>query len=225
MRILIIIAGTNVPSNSETLAHAFIEGLRQIPECHTDTLTLRTLDLRPFSLACYEPGFQPEEDFVRLQAALESADGFVIASPIWNFGVPGHLKNAIDRCGSFGVDAETRTTGQWNGKPFYLIFTGGAPHAVWSALIRRTLSGIPTALRYFDAVHIGTHYEGRCTTGKGRFGLVVDQRPKSLETMRTLGTAFGHIVQTHAQTGKLPLKQRIVHRIDILSQRLRRIVS
>lgn len=221
MKIAAIVGGMNDPSNSEVLARAFLEGAAKAG-AETQLITLRGKTIEPFTLGAYASAQPPEEDFRVVQAAIESADGLVVASPIWNFGIPANLKNVIDRCGTFGLDAETRTVGQWGGKPFYLIFTGGAPHAAWRGLFRKTTSSVPTALQYFGGVHAGSHFEGRCMTAKGVFGLVVDKRLESLAVVRAKGEQFAHLVQTHADTGKLPMRLRAKRKFYQVAQYIQR---
>ncbi len=217
MRIVTIVGGTSDPSNSETLARAFNEGLKAAG-AETEIITLRDKTIDPFTLRCYAPDFQPEEDFKAIQSAIERADGLVIASPVWNFGIPANLKNVIDRCGAFGLDRETRTKGQWKDKPFYLIFTGGAPAAAWTGLFRRTTSAVPVALQYFGGAQIGTHFEPRCMIDKGVFGHVVDKRPASLAAMKAKGESFARIVKSHAETGALPLTVTFMRKFYALGQ-------
>jgi multimeric flavodoxin WrbA len=202
MDILVLVAGTNDPSNSHALANAFAQGIQQEGDAHIHTRRLKDLKINHFTIDFYEKSCTQEEDFCMLQDLIEKSSGLVIASPIWNFGVPAHLKNLIDRMGSFALD-ETRTQGTLNGKPFYLIFTGGAPGPAW-ALLKQTTSSVPVGLQYFGATLAGTHYEPRCTKGKGKFGLVVDERPRSLAHMRKAGEKFAKICRVYHDTGKLP---------------------
>ena len=146
---------------------------------------------------------------MKIQKSIQCADGIVIATPIWNFGVPAHLKNFIDRMGSFALD-ETRSKGTLNGKPFYFIFTGGAPAPAWKGMMRKTTSFVQEGLRYFGASPVGTFFEGKCTLGRGKFGLVVDQRPETLERCRKEAKQFALVVQKYAETGKPPLKQNLI---------------
>ncbi len=221
MKIACIVGGLNDPSNSETLARAFLEGAAKAG-AETRLILLRGKTIEPFTLQNYEPGMRVEPDFKEIQDAIEWCDGFVMASPIWNFGIPANLKNVIDRCGTFGLDAETRTVGQWGGKPFYLLFTGGAPHAAWTGLFHKTTSFVPTALQYFGGVHVGSHFEPRCMTAKGVFGLVVDKRPESLAAVRTKGREFTLLVQQHAETGMLPFRLRAKRRYYQIGQYIQR---
>ena len=218
MNILVLIAGTNEPSNSHTLASAFTQGIHQLGNVHIDSKRLKDLTLEHFKLDFYEEECTQEEDFCTLRELVEKADGIVIATPIWNFSVPAHLKNFIDRMGSFALD-KTRSQGTLNGKPFYLIFTGGSPASAWTGLQKKTTSALPVGLQYFGGTVAGTHYEPRCTQGKGKFGLVVDERPESLAHMREEGLRFAQTVETYAKTGKLPIRQAMVKKMYHLGQR------
>lgn len=219
MHILVLVAGTNDPSNSDTLANAFIEGIRnQGTDTHVEKIRLKDLEIAHFTLKHYDPQYPQEEVFRSLQRKIEEASGIVIATPVWNFGVPGHLKNLIDRMGSFGLDAETRSKGMLGGKPFFLIFTGGSPKAAWTGLQRRTTSFLPVGLKYFGGTIAGTYYEPRCMKGRGVFGLIVDQRPTSLACLREEGCRFAEIAKKYKETGKLPLNQAFLYRIYKLGQ-------
>ncbi len=208
MRLLILIGGTNDPSNADTLADAFAEGAKQIAGTQIEKIRLKDLRIDHFTLACYEPATDQGEDFRRIEQAVKSADGVLIATPIWNFGVPAHLKNLIDRMGRFALD-DTHSLGTLGGKPFYLLYTGGTPAAAWP-LQKRTTSHMPVSLRYFGATVIGTYYEGRCTPGRGKFALVVDKRPQILAAVKAKGMEFARVVDEFTKTGRLPIKQRFL---------------
>lgn len=210
-RILIIVAGTNIPSNSATLAQAFAVGAQQVNGVIVDTVSLHHLRIDHFTLDRYTKSCQPKDDFCGLQEHMERAHGIVIATPIWNFSVPAHLKNIIDRMGAFALDDETHSKGQLKGKPFFFIFTGGAPLIAWKALMYITTMHLSEAVKYYDGTVMGRHFEPHCMVGRGIFGLVVDQRPKILEKMQRDGARFARIVETHATTGKLPIKNRLRH--------------
>lgn len=221
MKILVLVAGMNQPSNADFLANAFIESLKKLPGAEIEKLRLKDISLTHFDLSYYEAGTDQGADFRRLQASVEGAQGIVIATPIWNFSVPAHLKNAIDRMGYFALDA-THSVGTMNGKPIYLLYTGGSPAVVWTGLQRRTLSHMAVSLRFFGATIIGTHYEERCTKGRGIFGLVVDKRADSLAEIQSKAGRFGKIVEYYARTGKLPLKQLLLKTIFRWGQQVKR---
>ena len=219
IKIFVLVAGTNEPSNSNMLADAFIQGIQQLKSTTIHKRRLQDLHIEHFSLDFYDPQCSQEEDFCALQALVQEADGLVFATPIWNFGVPAHLKNFLDRMGSFALD-ETRSRGTLQGKPFYLIFTGGAPAPAWLGLMKKTTSFVAESLQYFGASYIGNHYEPKCTTGKGKFGLVVDERPDSIASLRKQGFAFARTVQEYATTGKAPVQKRLKSKMMQLGQSL-----
>lgn len=217
MRFLTLIAGTNEPSNSALLAQTFSNTLSSHGHNIT-TIRLKDTTIDHFTLACYASDFKHEDDLLRIRDAIDAADGIVIAMPIWNFAVPAHLKNLIDRLGTFYLDVETRSRGLLNGKPFYCIFTGGAPTPAWTGMMKFTTSFVPDSLRYFGANPVGSFFEGKCVTGRGTFGLVVDKRPQTLDRIRAEAQHFLTIVTSYARTGKAPLRYRLkgmlMHWID-----------
>ncbi|MFH0851768.1 MAG: flavodoxin family protein [Candidatus Peregrinibacteria bacterium] len=204
MHVLVLVAGTNQPGNSALLADAFIAGIGE-EGLAAQKLRLADLTIAHFSLRHYETDAPEEPDFRLVHEALQGAAGLVIASPIWNFGVPAHLKNLIDRCGSFALD-RTQSRGRLNGLPFFLLFTGGAPGPAWRTTLKSAVSGIPLALQYFGATHAGTHFEPKCTPGRGRFGLVLHERPESLRRAQEEGKNFARIARTFGENGSLPPK-------------------
>ncbi len=221
MKILVLVAGTNEPSNAKLLADRFLEGIKRVEGMDAELIRLKDLHIDHFHLGHYEPGMDQGEDFRRIQDAVQGAAGVVLASPIWNFSVPAHLKNLIDRMGSFGLDAQARSLGTFKGKPFFLLYTGGTPKTAWP-LMRRTTSHVPVSIRYFGGSILGTHYEPRCTLGRGKFGVVVDQRPDSCEEVRKKGEAFARVAKRFAETGKLPLKEVILNVLARWGQQIKK---
>lgn len=220
LTITVIVAGTNEPSNSNTLAEAMIEGIRATyPEAVVKSVRLKDLSIGHFNLDCYGPSC-PIDELTHVESLLKQSDGVIIATPVWNFGVPAHLKNLIDRMGAFGLD-ETRSLGTLNGKPFFLIFTAGMPKSAWP-LIRKTVSGVGIAIQYFGGSVLGTLFEGSCTLGRGKFGLVVHKRPKALQRARDKGTMFARQVKVFADTGSLPLRFLLIKKFVRTMQRTKR---
>ncbi len=208
IRLLAIIAGTNDPSNTAVLAEHFLQGATAQSDIATESVRLKDLHIDHFTLDYYRPDAEQGEDFFALQQKIIAADGILIASPIWNFSVPAHLKNLIDRMGSFSLDAATRTKGQLGGKPVYILFAGGVSMFVWNSMMENTTSFLREALKYFGATVVGTHFEPKCVNGDRTFGLVLDKRPDALAAVKQKGAAFANIVQTFAETGALPAGQR-----------------
>lgn len=225
MKILILVAGTNTRSNSHVLAQSFEKGVKKISsEAEVNMIRLKDLSIDHFSLEHYKDGVAEEEDFVKVKELMARSDGVVIASPVWNFGVPAHLKNLLDRMGSFALD-KTRSQGTLNGKPFYLIFTGGAPIPAWKGLMKKTTSFVPEAIKYFGGTIFSTHFEPKCTAGKGVFELVVDERETSLNKLKEEGSRFAEMVDKYAKNGKLPMKQKCVKKMYSIGQRISKKVT
>lgn len=219
MRILILVAGTSKPSNSEYLADLFAEGMKTVPGLSIEKVRLKDFSLPHFELQDYACARQGPA-FDRVRASIETADGIVIASPIWNFSVPAHLKNFLDHIGCFALDAETRSQGQLDGVPCFFLFTGGAPRVAWKGLMRFTTMHVPEAMRYFAASPAGTHFEGKCMEGPGRFGLVLDRRPGVREAMLRKGRKFALVAGHFAENGQLPLSYRLIAKLYHWGQRV-----
>lgn len=218
--IAVIVAGTNEPSNSDTLAQSMIEGMKHVmPSAVITKIRLKDIDIGHFNLACYGSSC-PIDGMTHVEALIKKADGVVIATPIWNFGVPAHLKNLIDRMGGFALDA-SRSLGTLSGKPFFLIFTAGMPKAAWPFL-RKTVSGVGIAIQYFGGSVLGTHFEGGCMPGRGKFGLVVDKRPASLQAAREKGEQFMRSVERFRSTGYLPMRYRLIKKFVRTSQQVKK---
>ena len=208
MKIAVFVAGTNEPSNSDILAEAFIEGMRsENPDIVK--LRLKDLQLSHFDLHHYDPNTAKEDDFCRVMQAFDGSDGVVFVTPIWNFSVPAHFKNFIDRIGAFALDQQTHSKGQFQGKPFFILFTGGAPMIAWQALMYLTTLHVQEAVKYYGGVVIGKHFEPRCLPGRGKFGLVVDKREGSLEKMRRRGKRFAEVCAHYRANGHLPFFVRL----------------
>jgi NAD(P)H-dependent FMN reductase len=219
IKILLLIAGTNTPSNAAVLGESMMKGATsKVTEVRK--MLIRHLRIEHFDLSYYTQD-PPKDDLEMVKQAILESDGVVIATPIWNFSVPAHLKNLIDRIGAFGLDANSHSIGQFGGKPFFLIFTGGTPLSAWP-LMRRTTSHLSASLTYFGASVLGTHFEPRCTLGRGVFGLVVDQRPDSLRRMEQRGATFAESVRKFRKTGILPWKYRILRSVVKTAQRIKR---
>ncbi len=208
VRLTVFVAGTNASGNSNYLADRFLAGMATVPGVTAEKVSMRDLSLAHFTLAHYGEGEQ-EADFARLQRWIDASAGIAFFSPVWNFSVPAHFKNLLDRMGAFGLDKETRSKGQFNGKPFAFIYTGGAPMIAWKALMYLTTLHVAEAIKYYGGSVVYRHYEPRCILGRGTFGLVVDQRPKTLALMEKQGKRFATIALQYAKDGSLPASLRL----------------
>ncbi len=207
VRITVFIAGTNHPSNTDFLADRFAAGA-EAGGVTVERVRIRDLELRHFTLAHYGDA-EDEPDFRRVREMVEGAAGVAFFSPVWNFSVPAHCKNLIDRMGAFGLDRDTRSAGQFKGKPFAFFFAGGAPMIAWKALMSLTTLHLSEAIKYYGGSVILRYYEPKCMVRRGEFGLVVDRRPRTLARMEREGKRFAAIALQYARDGSLPASTRL----------------
>src|SRR3989339_895188 len=107
--------------NSDSMLDAFIRGARTVPDVYVDKLYLEDVPLDTYSFE-NRNGPEPHEgEFKALIERLQNAHGLVIATPTYNFSVPAHLKNFIDRIRFFALDFNKKNTfAQPTGKLGYL---------------------------------------------------------------------------------------------------------
>ena len=203
MKIVVLVAGMNSPSNSELLADKYIEGIKSVEGADVHKFLVRDIPLPHFTVPDYDHEENATKEFKEVRELIKAADGVVIATPVWNFSVPAHLKNFIDWMGTFGLDQETHSKGTFNAKPFALIHTGGAPMIAWKALMYLTTLHLPEAIKYYGGTVTLRHFEPKCVEGKGKFGLVVDKRPATLENMKRKGAQFAKTAKEYKEKGRL----------------------
>jgi NAD(P)H-dependent FMN reductase len=74
----------------------------------------------------------PDERIVAYSAEMERADGFVVVTPEYNYGIPGTLKNMLDVIFR-----------EWNRKPFGIVATGGIAGGARAAdMLRQVIAGL-----------------------------------------------------------------------------------
>ena len=121
---------------------------------HGAELVTASIDGVPLYNADHEAGTGAPDAVERLRRQLESADGLLIATPEYNNGIPGVLKNAIDWMAS-GAGAEV-----FIGKPVAVI--GASPMAHGTMLAQDAWWPILRALR------TRPWFEGRLMIGRAR---------------------------------------------------------
>ncbi len=221
MRLVVICGSTNSPSNSTLLAEQFVTGFTSVDStAEVQTFHLKDLNIEQFALKHYEPTCDQGDAFCRIREAIVAADGVAMAMPVWNFGVPGMVKNFIDRMGAFGLDSNP-ALGTLHGKPFYLIYTMGAPPPA-QTFMKKMVSFVSAGIEYFGACVVGCHFEGGCTPGRGVFGLVVDKRPAALAAAKAKGSEFAETVKTIKTTGKLPFRLELRRKMVRIAQQIKK---
>lgn len=166
MEIIALSCSPSRGRNSDTMLDHFIRGIREVDGAHVEKIYLSDI---PISYYTYENsrGIGPnEEKFAMLVSKLKKAEGLVIATPTYNFSVPAHLKNFIDRIRFFALDMDARNAiGQPVGKlghlRTYFLVSGGTPTWAQKLLF---FAFPPFWLRgvflYFGAKVMGALYTG-----------------------------------------------------------------
>jgi FMN-dependent NADH-azoreductase len=134
-------------SHSLAAANAFIEAYRAVhPEDQVAALDLFKADLPSFDGVAVQAKYSilhgarhtPEElgAWRAVEAVIEdfkSADKYVMAVPMWNFGIPYRLKHYLDilvQPGyTFSFSPETGYKGMVTGKPVFVAYSRGGAYA------------------------------------------------------------------------------------------------
>ncbi|MCB9805569.1 NAD(P)H-dependent oxidoreductase [Candidatus Nomurabacteria bacterium] len=133
MKVITLSCSPSRKRNSDTMLDNFISGMRE----YSKDLEIEKIYLEdvPIKLYRFENRLGPESNesaFRNLTDKIMGADGLVIATPTYNFGVPAHLKNFIDRIRFFALDFDNQTIlnqpkGMLDYLKTYYIVSGGTP--------------------------------------------------------------------------------------------------
>ena len=152
--------------NSDSMLDAFLKGVSVIDTVEVEKIYLSDVHIEHLTHGNKKAPLPQEGDFAELAEKIQSADGLVIATPTYNFSVPAHLKNFVDRAYFFALDPEKKNMlKQPRGKLGYLrmyaLVSGGTP--VW---IQKMLFFLypPFWLRcvfaYYDVSKYSSYYSG-----------------------------------------------------------------
>ena len=99
-RILVLLGSPRQKGNTALMAEAFIKGAREAGNSVT-AYSIGKREIRPCKACdyCQKHGGEcvQKEDMRELYELLQSHDTLVMASPVYYLGMPGNLKNVIDR--------------------------------------------------------------------------------------------------------------------------------
>ncbi len=171
---MLVVALSCSPSrgrNSDTMLDHFLAGARSVPGLEVKKIYLEDVLIERYN---FQNGTGPgpqEIDFKNLTDELrEQARGLVIATPTYNFSVPAHLKNFIDRIRFIALDLKHKNrlgqpTGQLGHLQTFFLVSGGTP--TWAQRIL-FFAFPPFWLRgvflYFGAQVLGAIYSGNVRT-------------------------------------------------------------
>lgn len=106
-RILVITGSPRAGGNSDQMADAFIRGAESAGHAVTK-VSAASLNIRGCIAcnACYSTGSAcaHPDDFNQIAALMEQSDALVLATPIYWFTFPAHLKAVIDKFYAFAVE-------------------------------------------------------------------------------------------------------------------------
>ena len=166
MKIIALSCSPSKGRNSDTMLDNFMLGVKEIPGIEIEKIYLCDI---PIDFYTFENSTGPgknEKEFAVLIDKIQKADGLVIATPTYNFAVPGQLKNFIDRIRPIALDLnEKNRLNQPKGKlghlRTYFLVSGGTPN--WAEKIL-FFTFPPFWLRnvflYFGARVMGATYTG-----------------------------------------------------------------
>ena len=166
MKIIALSCSPSRGRNSDTMLDNFILGVKSVGGVEIEKIYLSDINIDTYTHENSRGPASHEEKFAELVEKIQNANGFVIATPTYNFSVPAHLKNFIDRLRFVALDLENRNRiGQPVGKLGYLktyfLVSGGTP--AWAEIIlffafpAFWLRGV---FLYFGAQVMGATYTG-----------------------------------------------------------------
>lgn len=167
MKIIALAGSPSKGRNSDSMLDAFIRGALSVQGIEVEKFYITDIPMQDFTFQ-NSTGVLPDESaFANLtQKIMAESRGLVIATPTYNFGVPAHLKNFIDRARFFALDMKEKTAlGQPKGAlghiATYFLVSGGTPKWAQRLLF---FTFPPFWLRgvflYFGAKVYGAYYTG-----------------------------------------------------------------
>lgn len=167
MKILALSCSPSRKRNSDTMLDYFIMGMKEIPNIEVEKVYLEDIPINNYN---YNNSKGPQDDeqlFKQLSDKIKNEiSGLVIATPTYNFSVPAHLKNFIDRIRFFALDFDNKNNinqpiGKLGNLKTYFLISGGTPN--WAEKILFFVFPsfwLRMIFLYFGAKVLGTYYSG-----------------------------------------------------------------
>jgi len=173
MKILAISSSPSRKRNSDTMLDHFILGMKTIPNIQIEKIYLEDIKINTYKFENSEGPEEDEKDFKELTEKIsKDINGLIIATPTYNYSIPSHLKNFVDRIKFIALDFTKRNRsnepiGKLGHLKMYFLVSGGTPN--WKKNILFFL--FPTfylkfIFSYYKAKTIGTFYSGDINTFK-----------------------------------------------------------
>ncbi len=171
MKIIALSCSPSRGRNSDTMLDNFILGMKDIPDIEVEKIYLDDVPIDTYTFENSKAPLPHEVKFMELARKItDEATGLVIATPTYNFSVPAHLKNFIDRIRFFALDFTQKTKlgqpkGQLGHLKTYFLVSGGTPR--WAeTLLFFTFPAfwLRGVFLYFNAKVMGALYSGDVKT-------------------------------------------------------------
>jgi multimeric flavodoxin WrbA len=180
--------------NTATLLKNAVRGAREAG-AEVDEIVIRDLKLSPCLeiYACKETGeCVMKDDFPSVRERMLSADGIILASPIFFYAVSAHTKILMDRCQSFWVKKywidEVLPNG-WKPKRRGMFISAGATSG------KKLFDGAVLTVKYFFDVLEADLWKSLLYRGLDFQG-DVDEHPEYLEEAYTAGRELAQLIDT-----------------------------
>jgi len=167
MKVIALSCSPSRGRNSDSMLDNFIMGIKEVSGIEVEKIYLEDIEIENYNYQNSKGTNENEVKFRELTEKIKDKNtGLVIATPTYNFSVPAHLKNFIDRLRFIALDMEHKNKiGQPVGKlknlKTYFLVSGGTP--VWAQKIL-FFTFPPFWLRgvflYFGARVMGAFYTG-----------------------------------------------------------------
>lgn len=201
MKVLAISSSPSRGRNSDTMLDYFILGIKKVPGIEVEKIYLDDIHINYYKHQNSTGAEIDEEDFKKLTDKIsKEISGLVISTPTYNFSVPAHLKNFIDRIRFIALDLKNKNrfnqpTGMLSHLKTYFLVSGGTPN--WAEKIlfftfpAFWLRGV---FLYFGAQVMGAFYSGDTNTVNN---------PKVLNKCYKKGMRYGRKIALNKRQGIL----------------------
>jgi len=171
MKILALACSPSRGRNSDTMLNNFILGIKEVSGIEVEKIYLEDISIDFYTFENSTGAGSHEIKFKELTDKItREASGLIIATPTYNFSVPAHLKNFIDRIRFIALDLKRRNrlgqpVGMLGHLKVYFLVSGGTPN--WAeclfffAFPSFWLRGV---FLYFSAKVMGAFYSGDIKT-------------------------------------------------------------
>jgi FMN-dependent NADH-azoreductase len=199
-KIIALSCSPSVGRNSDTMLDSFLDGVSSVKGIEFKKIYLKEIPIEMYEYSNSKGAGENEKEFKELTDLIQDSEGLVISTPTYNFSVPGHLKNFIDRMGFISLDYKNQNKlGQPIGRLGYLqtyfLVSGGTPK--WAEIL--FFFAFPSfwlraVFLYFGSEVMGAYYSGDIKTFENK---------RILNKCHRLGVKYAYMVLEERKRGFL----------------------